>query len=315
MTASATPRGSINGGKEAAGTDIVAVLSATDELGSIVDPDLLTRRVVELARERLGFERVGLYLCDLVVGSIFMRGTWGTGPDGKTTDERRVYHEVSRADYEELSALHSQGGFFVYRERMPLVAHEPKQTRVIEHGWLAVTPLVFARRVVGVLYNDAAFSHSAVNEGKQAQLAAYATIVAGFLHDIPGSSVQATERSTATPRHAAVQRALEVLQSNPAISGDLIANELGLSPGHLARLFKFEMGISLVEHRNRLRLARFAAVLQQGRKNLLAAALEAGFGSYSQFHRVYSKLVGSTPRETLTRRRPGHRLKARNRAR
>jgi AraC-like DNA-binding protein len=30
--------------------------------------------------------------------------------------------------------------------------------------------------------------------------------------------------------------------------------------------------------------------------NLLDAALEAGFGSYAQFHRVYRKFLGTTPR-------------------
>jgi AraC-like DNA-binding protein len=38
---------------------------------------------------------------------------------------------------------------------------------------------------------------------------------------------------------------------------------------------------------------------------LLDAALEAGFGSYAQFHRVYRKLVGTAPRDYLTTRRGG----------
>ena len=36
------------------------------------------------------------------------------------------------------------------------------------------------------------------------------------------------------------------------------------------------------------------------RRSLLAAALEAGFGSYTQFHRVYRKMFGQSPREHLS---------------
>jgi len=51
--------------------------------------------------------------------------------------------------------------------------------------------------------------------------------------------------------------------------------------------------------RNRLRLERFFAEVDQGGNNLLEAALAAGFGSYSQFHRVFRELIGTTPRDHL----------------
>jgi AraC-like DNA-binding protein len=78
---------------------------------------------------------------------------------------------------------------------------------------------------------------------------------------------------------------------------------MGISPGHLARSFKTEMGVSLVEYRNRLRVERFFATVDRGGSNLQEAAQEAGFGSYAQFHRVFRKLLGTTPREYLTGRR------------
>ena len=80
-----------------------------------------------------------------------------------------------------------------------------------------------------------------------------------------------------------------------------LATELGVSPGHLARSFKREMGVSLVDYRNRLRLDRFFESIQRrgGSGNLLDAALEAGFGSYAQFHRVYRKFLGTTPRDVF----------------
>jgi transcriptional regulator GlxA family with amidase domain len=64
-----------------------------------------------------------------------------------------------------------------------------------------------------------------------------------------------------------------------------------------------EMGASLVEYRNRLRLRGFFDQVEGGETNLIRAALAAGFGSYAQFHRVYRQLVGGTPRDVTLRRR------------
>jgi AraC-like DNA-binding protein len=94
-----------------------------------------------------------------------------------------------------------------------------------------------------------------------------------------------------------VQRVLDALGDQPKVSAQRLARDLGISSGHLARLFRTEMGISLVEYRNRLRIERFLSLADRSGVNLLDAALEAGFGSYAQFHRVFRKLVGTTPRE------------------
>lgn len=55
-------------------------------------------------------------------------------------------------------------------------------------------------------------------------------------------------------------------------------------------------GRGFVEWRNLTRLERFH-ILYPESGDLLTAALEAGFGSYSQFHRVFSEVVGATPGE------------------
>jgi AraC-like DNA-binding protein len=55
-------------------------------------------------------------------------------------------------------------------------------------------------------------------------------------------------------------------------------------------------------------MQRFFQMLDQGECRLLDAALEAGFGSYAQFHRVYRKLVGKAPRDYLSDRRAGVRV-------
>src|SRR5262245_13516317 len=80
---------------------VVSVLAAVDELAACADTDSMLKKSVELARTRLGLERVGIYLSEkLADGTIAMRGTWGTGRAGETTDEHRLWHEISTTDCE-----------------------------------------------------------------------------------------------------------------------------------------------------------------------------------------------------------------------
>ena len=67
--------------------DLRAVLDAASELIQIQDLDMLYRRTVELAREKFEIERCGLYMVD-ESGDRFVRGTYGTDDQRRTTDER-----------------------------------------------------------------------------------------------------------------------------------------------------------------------------------------------------------------------------------
>src|SRR5512145_1483399 len=55
---------------------VVSVLAVADELATYRDPDVVLRRAVELCRDRLGFERVAIFLYDDSGESLC--GTWGT---------------------------------------------------------------------------------------------------------------------------------------------------------------------------------------------------------------------------------------------
>ena len=75
-----------------------------------------------------------------------------------------------------------------------------------------------------------------------------------------------------------------------------LCRDLGLSEGYLSRCFQRSLGSSFVEHRARLRIVRFVTHVTRDRQSLLEAALNAGFGSYSQLHRVFLKIIGLAPR-------------------
>ena len=97
--------------------------------------------------------------------------------------------------------------------------------------------------------------------------------------------------------HPAVETVARMLQANPD-AGDLatLARAARLSPSHLSRIFKQQTGLSISRFRNQQRLQRFLRLYGTGRRTTaLAAALEAGFGSYAQFHRVFREQTGRSP--------------------
>jgi AraC-like DNA-binding protein len=97
--------------------------------------------------------------------------------------------------------------------------------------------------------------------------------------------------------HPGVETVARCLQADPGAGGlDALARTAGLSPSHLSRLFKAQTGVSITRFRNQRRLERFMALYGHGRRTTaLAAALEAGFGSYAQFYRVLRTETGRTP--------------------
>jgi AraC-like DNA-binding protein len=103
---------------------------------------------------------------------------------------------------------------------------------------------------------------------------------------LPGSDV-----------HPAVEKAAHLLhQATDVFDSGELARRAGLSLSRLRRLFKEQTGVSLVDYRNKQRLERFFLLYGDGRrKKMMQAALEAGFGSYPQFHRVFKASVGCGP--------------------
>jgi len=90
-----------------------------------------------------------------------------------------------------------------------------------------------------------------------------------------------------------------LLLASPTMDRGAVANELGVSEGFLSRTIHKDLGVTFVEHRARTRVAHFLALVQSGGGNFLHAALSAGFGSYSQFHRTFSRVSGSRPNQYL----------------
>ena len=114
---------------------------------------------------------------------------------------------------------------------------------------------------------------------------------------------QATAATQREELHPAVEKAATMLRTRPMTSSlDELAKICGASASWLSRLFREQMGVSLVDYRNDYRMDRFFELYRNGlRRNITQAALEAGFGSYAQFHRVFRKKLGYGPAEMRRR--------------
>lgn len=287
------------------------MLSAADELTGYREIDTIVRRSVELSRDRLGLERVALFL---LRDDDQCYGTFGTGLRGETTDERDIVFAMGDSHREAISnSLAGVGRWIVLRD-VPLLTQVEGRTLVVGRGWNALTPVRARGGVVGLFANDAAMSGAAVDDSKQVQLAILGTIVGNLIElkrrdadALPWASELSQvsgERPSLQPKTLSdgVVAVLRRIRADASIPSSGLAKGTGMTARTLARRFHSEVGVSLVDYRNRVRVERFLGLVERRGGNLLSAALDAGFGSYAQFHRTFRRLLGVTPSEYLTGR-------------
>lgn len=95
--------------------------------------------------------------------------------------------------------------------------------------------------------------------------------------------------------HVVTRRTLNSLYEHPEWTRTEVARLTRAYPTEVSRHFHDDMGSTLSAFRSRLRLLRFIEAVDGGAENLLTAALSAGFGSYSQCHRIFQQILGCSP--------------------
>ena len=94
-----------------------------------------------------------------------------------------------------------------------------------------------------------------------------------------------------------VAKALWFIESHFAsgITLDDVANVAGVSRYHMTRAFGDTTGRSLMRHVRGRRLTEAARVLAGGATDILAVAIDAGYGSHEAFTRAFREQFGVTP--------------------
>jgi AraC family transcriptional regulator len=98
-------------------------------------------------------------------------------------------------------------------------------------------------------------------------------------------------------------KALWFIESH--LSGELslesIAKAVGVSRYHLSRAFSVTVGCSLVSYLRARRLSESAHALSRGAPDILALALDTGYGSHEAFTRAFRQQFGVTPEQLRDR--------------
>lgn len=100
--------------------------------------------------------------------------------------------------------------------------------------------------------------------------------------------------------HPAVARVVHRIREEGDLESSVaeLADQAGLCTSRLIPLFQEQMGMTITEFRNLQKLERFFELYHHnGRFNMLGASLDAGFGSYAQFYRIFKAAMHQSPRD------------------
>lgn len=104
-------------------------------------------------------------------------------------------------------------------------------------------------------------------------------------------------------RHVALDRACRIIQSRlsePLALADL-ATPAGVSPAHLTRLFRAELGLTATDYLRRCRLERALHLLTRSEMPIKEVACEVGIPDLHAFNKAIRRGYGVSPRELRAR--------------
>jgi len=107
------------------------------------------------------------------------------------------------------------------------------------------------------------------------------------------------DQAVFAPDRELVQKAKAILDTDYDKTVDLteISRQLGVSPNHLARLFKSHMNLTPAQYITRLRIDKAAELLSGSGISILETAHATGFKSISSFYRHFKEQTGQPPNE------------------
>jgi len=150
------------------------ILQGFRAMQSLDDFDDLLKECVEFPRRELGVERCAMWLLD-VPHSLF-RGCWGTGMDGRTTDEHEFVCNLRELERTLPCPFGDLEGWILGRhpERRTWT---PLGTKAEGLGWNTIIPVIGPEGNIGAFFQDAALTNAELDPHLQDLMAIYATLV------------------------------------------------------------------------------------------------------------------------------------------
>ena len=124
--------------------------------------------------------------------------------------------------------------------------------------------------------------------------------------------LQVIVRNHSKQQNKYIASAKEYIQSHysdSTLSLDSAAQQIGIHPNYLSRLFKEVLGINFVEYLNKQRIERAKTLLETTRMTVKDIGFEVGFNSVQNYLRVFKKYEQITPtqyREAQNKMPPSH---------
>jgi AraC-like DNA-binding protein len=103
-------------------------------------------------------------------------------------------------------------------------------------------------------------------------------------------------RDTESAHRLIVDRIREAIAADPSgVNIGRLAAELGHSRFHVSRVFRRVTGLTMTQHRNRVRISEALTRLAAGQRNLASLAADLGFADQSHLCRVVRAALGEPP--------------------
>lgn len=122
-----------------------------------------------------------------------------------------------------------------------------------------------------------------------------------FFHNLIGEVCGQIGRTRKDDRKKAVDMARQIIARNyhSDLNIEKIAKELHYSKNYFGQLFKQEMGMSVNEYINQVRVQKAKALLLDGNLKIGQIAEKVGFSDQQYFSRIFKKIVGCMPSEYI----------------
>ncbi|HEX8464434.1 MAG TPA: ATP-binding protein, partial [Abditibacterium sp.] len=177
------------------------VLDMADELVLCEDLDSLLRRSVEMAQQRLGIERLGIFLKEDDSG--LLHGTYGIDREGHFRDEKHMTAGLTALETPTPASKNALSRLKIYHRARTEEDTESSEEDRRNRDWVVTTPIQSSQGVIGVCFNDNALSKHPMDESQQEKLAVFCSMLGNMIEN---------KRATQAMRES--QRSIAALMSN-----------------------------------------------------------------------------------------------------